>query len=135
MKALRGLNFPEAIPVQRFQDSSVFADFLDGIPDRDGRHDRLQNPGFRDNPVNQIRSYKRPGPIVDEDEIHLGSQSLQAGIYGILPFGPSRNDAGNFCETEPLYQFFRQLHPISRGSQDHDLLDSAAGFELPESMG
>ena len=40
-----------------------------------------------------------------------------------------------FVKPNRSYQFFRQLHPISRGSQDHDLPDSAAGFELPESMG
>jgi hypothetical protein len=67
---------------------------------------------------------------MDEDDVRVRYQGLQPGIYGILSFGSSGNDAGNFLETESLYQFFRKLNPISRGSQNNDLSDFGTDFKL-----
>ena len=72
---------------------------------------------------------------MDEDDVRVRYQGLQPGVYGILSFGPSGNDAGNFLETESLYQFFRKLNPISRGSQNNDLSDFGTDFKLLKGLG
>jgi hypothetical protein len=134
-ESLGRLDFPEMLPVQCLPNTSVWGNFLNGITDRNGRHYGFPDPGLFDDSSNQFYGHKWSRAIMDQNDIRLMVERLQANINRVLSFLSPRNDADNFLEAKVADNSLGFPDSSFIRDQKHDFLDLRTKFEFSQGMG